>query len=101
MSYVLKKALAGKLKRPLPPAMRKGVSRILVEVAPDHEGTDSLFFHVVLTDDPATFTPSMELGRRLSRIAAELRRRAAEVPGFAYVDFMLESELPRHKRKPS
>jgi hypothetical protein len=100
VSYVLTKDLAGKLKKPLPSTVGKGVSRILVDVAPDHEGVDSLFFHVVLKDDPSTAAPSKELGQRLHRIAAVLRRRAAdEVPGFAYVDFVLESELPRQRRK--
>lgn len=100
MSYVLTKDLAGKLKQPLPPEVGKGVSRILVNIAPDHEGVDSLFFRVVLKDDPGTAAPSKKLGRRLQRIAAELRRRAASaVPGFAYVDYVLESELPPRRRK--
>lgn len=99
MSFVLDKDLEGELKKPLPSSIGRGVSRILLEVTPDHEGTDSLFFHVVLKDDPEKFIPSLKLGRRLSRIATELRRRAAEIPGFAYVNFLLESELPRKKRK--
>lgn len=86
--------------QPLPAGMGKDVSRIIVRVAPDHEGVDSLFFRVVLKDDSSTASPSKELGQRSQRIAAELRRRAASHgSGFAYVDFVVESELRHQKRK--
>jgi hypothetical protein len=99
VSYLLTKAAQEKLTKPLT-SVDKGVSRVLVDVAPDQDGVDSLFLRVVLKDDPGMATPSKELGARLQRIAAELRRRAASLgSGFAYVSFLLESELPPQKRK--
>lgn len=99
MSYLLTKTTAEKLTKPLT-NVDKGVSRVLVEVAPDQDGVDSLFFRVVFKDDPGMAAPSKELGARLQRIAAELRRRAAILgSGFAYVSYVLESELPPQKRK--
>lgn len=89
-----------KLVKPIPPPLGKLVSRIMVSISPDHDGIDSLFFRVVLKDDPQLVSPSKELGARLRRIASELRRRAAtQGPGFAYVGFVAESELRQPKRK--
>ncbi len=77
------------------------MAKVLVSVSPDHTGEDALFFRVVLKDDPITARPSAELGKRLQRIASALRDRAArlKLPLFGYVDWVLESELPRPKRK--
>jgi hypothetical protein len=99
MSYVLTKTVEERLKKSLA-SVDKGISRLQLDITPNQEGDDSLFIRVVLKDDPATQTPSRALGQRLARIAAELRRRAAaDVPGFAYVDFVLESEVPRPRTK--
>ena len=88
------------LVKPLPQAVDKGVSRIMVAVEPDQDGNESLFFRVVLRDHDALAAPSQKVGQRLQRIAMELRRRAAtQVPGFAYVSFLAESDLRRPKRK--
>ena len=94
------KDIAAKLQKPLP-EVDKGVAQVLVSVAPDHNGEEALFFRVVLKDDPTTAKPSAELGNRLQRIASALRERAAQLklPMFGYVDWVLESELPRAKRK--
>lgn len=89
-----------KLVKPIPPPLGKLVSRIMVSISPDHDGIDSLFFRVVMKDDPRLMSPSKELGERVLQISSELRRRAAtQGPGFAYVDFVAESELrqPKHK----
>jgi hypothetical protein len=103
VSFVLDKALEKKLTRPLP-QIDKGVVRILVEVAPSHVGEDWLYFRVVLKDDDDTATVTTqpdEFGKRLQTISTALRDRAARlnVPMFASVDFVGESELPRPKRK--
>jgi hypothetical protein len=72
-----------------------------VTLSPDHDGEDALYFRVALKDDPMLSKPSAELGKRLYRIASALRARAAGLglPMFAYVNWVLESELPRPKRK--
>jgi hypothetical protein len=88
------------LVKPISPPLGKMVSRIMVSVSPDHDGVESLFFRVVLKDDPQIMSPSKKLGERALRISSELRRRAAMLgPGFAYVDFVAESELRRPKHK--
>lgn len=99
MSYLLDKDVAAKLRAV--PTGDKGVARVIVGIAPDHDGEERLFFRVVLKDDPSIATPSEELGKRLQRIATALRRRAAElgVPMFAHVDFIAESEIPPQRRK--
>jgi hypothetical protein len=99
VSYVLEKALETKLTKLLPDD--KGVVRILAEVAPSHTGEDWLYFRVVLKDDPTMATPSDAFGKRLQKISTALRDRAARlnVPMFASVGFVAESELPRPKRK--
>ena len=100
MSYLLTKSAMERLVKPLPSPLGKLVSRVMVSVAPDHDGIDSLFFRVVLKDDPQLTSPSKELGERLGQVASELRRRAAmQGPGFAYVSFVAESELRQQKRK--
>jgi hypothetical protein len=100
VSYVLTKSAMEKLVKPLPAPVGNGVARIMVRVSPDHDGIDSLFFEVVLKDDPKLMSPSNALGKRVQGIASELRRRAAKQgPGFAYVSFIAESELPQPKRK--
>ena len=97
---MLTKSAVDELVKPLPAPIGKGVSRIMVSISPDHDGIDSLFFRVVLKDDPRLMLPSKELGERVQRIASELRRRAAKQgPGFAYVGFVAESELRQPKRK--
>lgn len=74
----------------------------MVSVSPDHDGIESLFFRVVLKDDPAIMVPSKRLGERTSRIASELRARAGKQhPGFAYVTFVAESEIRKRKAKRS
>ncbi|HEY0993720.1 MAG TPA: hypothetical protein VGD80_41985 [Kofleriaceae bacterium] len=92
--------IAAMLSRPLLDVDR-GVAHVQVAVAPDHNGEDALFFRVVLKDDPTTAKPSAELGKRLQKIASALRERAAslKLTMFGYVDWVLESELPRPKRK--
>ena len=100
MSHELTKSAMARLVKPLRSPMGKLVSRIMVSVSPDHDGIDSLFFRVVLKDDPQLLSISKELGERLGQIASELRRRAAmQGPGFAYVDFVAESEIRPQKRK--
>lgn len=64
------------LTGPIPPPLGRMVARIMVSVSPDHDGIESLFFRVVLKDDPAIMVPSKRLGDRTSRIASELRARA-------------------------
>jgi hypothetical protein len=100
VSYVLSKALETKLTKLLPD-VDKGVVRIFVEVGPNSLGEDWLYFRVVLKDDPMLATSSAALGKRLQKIATALRDRAARlnVPMFASVGFIAESELPRQKRK--
>lgn len=100
MSYVLPNGVAQKLAQALP-AIDPGVSRITVDVAPDHTGEDMLFFRVVLKDEAGLTVPSATLGKRLQKIAAVLRKRAAELglPMFASVSFALESELRPRRRK--
>jgi hypothetical protein len=92
--------LETKLGKPLP-EIDKGVSRVLVGVAPDQDGADRLFLRVVLKNDSSMAKPSAELGKRLQKIAGALRQRATklELPLSTSVDFVLESELPRPKRK--
>lgn len=100
MSYVLSKALETKLTKLLP-NVDKGVVRIFAEVGLNSLGEEWLYFRVVLKDDPMLTTPSDALGKRLGKIATALRDRAARlnVPMFASVGFVAESELPRQKRK--
>lgn len=100
MGYLLRKELETKLAKVLP-EVDKGVVRVSVGIGPDHDGEDTLFFRVVLKDGPGLDAPSLELGKRLQRIKTALRQRAADLglPMFASVDFVLESELPRLKRK--
>lgn len=99
MSYELTKELGQALTRPIP-SIDPGVARILVEVSPDHEGVDSLFFRVVLKNDLDLTSSNKAAGKRLQRIATALRRRAADHgAGFAYVNFILESELPRSSKR--
>jgi hypothetical protein len=100
VSYVLEKPLETKLTKLLPD-IDKGVVRILVKVAPNHTGEDWLYYRVVLKDDATMNTVSDAFGKRLQRISTALRDRAARlnVPMFASVDFVGESELPRPKRK--
>ncbi len=97
---MLDKEIAAELAKPLS-EVDKGVARVLVSISPDHNGEEALFFRVVLKDDPTTAKPSAELGKRLQRIASALRDRAAKLklPMFGYVDWVLESELRRPKRK--
>ena len=97
---MLSKALETKLTKLLPD-VDKGVVRIFVEVGPNHTGEDWLYFRVVLKDDPLLATPSVAFGKRIQKISTALRDRAARlnVPMFASVDFVAESELPRQKRK--
>jgi hypothetical protein len=100
VSDLLTKSAMERLVKPLPSPLGKLVSRIMVSVSPDHDGIDSLFFRVVLKDDPQLTSPSRELGDRLRQISSELRRRAAmQGRGFAYVNFVAESELRQLKRK--
>lgn len=100
MSFVLDKALEKKLTRPLP-EVDTGVVRILAEVAPSHIGENWLYFRVVLKDDTTVAAHPVAFGKRLQKISTALRDRAArlDVPLFASVDFVGESELPRPKRK--
>jgi len=100
VSYVLLKNVARKLAQPLP-EIDPDVARISVDIAPDHNGEDMLFFRVVLKDDTSLAAPSAALGKRLNKIAAALRMRAAKegLPMFASVGFMAESELPRQRRR--
>jgi hypothetical protein len=95
VSYGSTKELGQALAKPMP-SLDSSVARILVEVSPDHEGVDSLFFRVVLKNDLDLTASNKAAGKRLQRIATALCRRAADHgAGFAYVSFMLESELPR------
>jgi hypothetical protein len=100
VSYALEPRIEAQLVEPLS-EIDKGVVRIFVEIAPAHTGEDWLYFRVVLKDGAATATPSEALGKRLQKIATALRDRAARlnVPMFASVNFVAESELRRHKRK--
>lgn len=99
MTYVLAKPLEKKLTK-LIPSVDKNVVRIFAGIAPSSAGDDWLFFRVVLKDDPSLLKVSNAVGERLARIASALRQRAAnlDVPMFASVRFMAESELPRSKR---
>jgi hypothetical protein len=56
---------------------------------------------VVLKDDAPKAALSDAFGKRLQKISTALRDRAARlnIPMFASVDFVGESELPRPKRK--
>jgi len=96
VSYVLSKALEAKLTKLLPD-VDKGVVRIFVEVGPNSLGEDWLYFRVVLKDDPMLATLSDEFARRIQKISTALRDRAARlnVPMFASVGFVAESELSR------
>jgi hypothetical protein len=94
------KALEAKLVKLLP-EIDKDVVRILANVAPNSLGEDWLYFRVVIKDDPTTITPSDAFGKRVQKISTALRERAARlnVPMFASVSFVAESELPPPKRK--
>lgn len=100
MSYVLDKTLEKKLTKPLP-EIDKGVVRILAEVASNSLGEDWLYFRVVLKDDPTMTATSDVFGKRIQKISTALRNRAAylNVPMFASVSFVAESELPPQRRK--
>ncbi|HEX4421151.1 MAG TPA: hypothetical protein VH165_24710 [Kofleriaceae bacterium] len=100
MAYALDKPLTKKLTK-LIPEVDKDVIRILVEIAPSSSGDDWLYFRVVLKDDPGRNRISDAFGKRLMKISTALRNRAANlnVPMFASVDFVSESELPPLKRK--
>jgi len=100
VGFALDKALETKLTSPLSD-VDKGVIRIFVEVAPAHTGEDWLYFRVVLKEDLAMAPPSEAFGKRLQKIATALRDRAAslDVPMFASVGFVSESDLPRQKRQ--
>jgi hypothetical protein len=100
VSYILDKTLEKKLTRPFP-KIDKGVVRILAEVAPNSLGEDWLYFRVILKDDPTMTATSEVFGKRIEKISTELRKRAANlnVPMFASVSFVAESEFPPQKRK--
>ena len=100
MSFTLDKALEKKLTKPLR-EIDKGVVRILAEVALNSLGEEWLYFRVVLKDDSTMTATSDVFGKRIQRISTALRNRAANlnVPMFASVSFVAESELPRPKRK--
>jgi len=100
VSFVLDKALEKKLTKPLP-QIDKGVVRILAEIALNSLGEEWLYFRVVLKDDPTMTATSDVFGKRIQNISTALRNRAAQlnVPMFASVSFVAESELPRQKRK--
>jgi hypothetical protein len=98
--YLLDTSVAAKLTKPLA-GVDKGVSRIDVGLAPDYLGEETLVFRVVLKDAADLRLPSAELGKRLHKISSVLRRRAAdlEVPMFASVRFVAESEIQPRRRK--
>jgi hypothetical protein len=100
VSYFLDRTVEKKLTRPLL-EVDKGVVRILAEIAPSSSGEDWLYFRVVLKDDPRMTATSDVFSQRIRKISTELRNRAAHlnVPMFASVSFVAESELPRQKRK--
>ena len=100
MTFILDEQLELQLEKPLAD-IDKGVTRVLVDVSPDHLGEDRLHFRVVLRDGVVPARPSAAFGKRLQKISAALRDRAVrlKVPLSALVDFVLESELPRQKRK--
>jgi hypothetical protein len=54
-----------------------------------------------MKDGPGWSKPTLTLGNRLAKISAALRKRAANlnVPLTTAVTYMLESELPRSKRR--
>ena len=86
-----------------PAALDPGVLAVKVEVRADHTGEEVLQFRVVLKDSLRMSKPSVKMGQRLQRIAAELRERvaAAGLPLFASVEFVIKSELAALERRPA
>ena len=94
VSYVLEPDIRKKLAAELE-SVDKGISRVLVGSRFDHTGEPVLAVQVVLKDSVGLKKPSLKMGQRLSRIAAEFSRRAADldVPWRASVRFIVESDL--------
>ncbi len=86
-----------------PAALDPDVLAVKVAVRADHTGEDVLQFRVVLKDALKMTKPSVKMGQRLQRIAAELRERvaAAGLPLFASVEFVIKSELAALERRPA
>lgn len=100
MGYTLTEELLETLGRPLP-EVDPSVTHVLVDIAPGASGEDRLFLRAVFKGLPYNAGPSLELGRRMQRVAAALRQRVADLdlPLAATVDFVHALDLPNRKRK--